>query len=130
MLKKLQKRLKDNKGFSLVELIVVIAIMVILIALLVPNVSGYIGRARRTADLTNAQAVYSFAVNYVAEQAMAGADISAISHDTLRNAVEEALPNINAGDYTATDITNGTVKSVTYNGIIYPDDATAEESTT
>ena len=61
MLKNLQNRLNDNKGFSLVELIVVIAIMVILIALLVPNVIGYISKAQDSANLSAAKTIYNAA---------------------------------------------------------------------
>lgn len=61
MLKKLQNRLNESKGFTLVELIVVIAIMVILIALLVPNVIGYISSAQSTANLSAAKSIYNAA---------------------------------------------------------------------
>lgn len=61
MLKKLQNRLNESKGFTLVELIVVIAIMVILIALLVPNVVGYISSSQTTANLSAAKSVYNAA---------------------------------------------------------------------
>ena len=39
------KKLKDKKGFTLVELIVVLVILAILAALLVPALTGYIDRA-------------------------------------------------------------------------------------
>ena len=42
--------MKNNKGFSLVELIVVIAIMAILVGIAVPIYSGYIDRAKETKD--------------------------------------------------------------------------------
>ena len=37
---------KKNSGFSLLELIIVIAIMAVLIAILAPNLIGYVGKAR------------------------------------------------------------------------------------
>ena len=42
------KKLKDNKkkGFTLVELIVVLVILAILAALLIPTLTGYINKAK------------------------------------------------------------------------------------
>lgn len=42
--------MKNNKGFSLVELIVVIAIMAILAAVAIPTFSGFITKANKAAD--------------------------------------------------------------------------------
>lgn len=46
------KKLKENnkKGFTLVELIVVLVILAILAALLIPALTGYIDKARNKAD--------------------------------------------------------------------------------
>ena len=41
------KKLKDKKGFTLVELIVVLVILAILAALLIPALTGYIDKARK-----------------------------------------------------------------------------------
>lgn len=44
----------NNKGFSLVELIIVIAIMAILIVVLAPQYLKYVERTRNSTDLQNA----------------------------------------------------------------------------
>ena len=56
-MKLLNKKQKNNKGFSLVELIVVIAIMVVLVAVLAPVFSKYIESSRRSTDIQNANSI-------------------------------------------------------------------------
>lgn len=48
---------KSNKGFSLVELIIVIAIMAVLIGVLAPTYLKYVERTKRTTDCSNIGAV-------------------------------------------------------------------------
>lgn len=47
----------NDKGFSLVELIIVVAIMAILITVLVPQYIKYVERSRNATDMQNARAV-------------------------------------------------------------------------
>jgi prepilin-type N-terminal cleavage/methylation domain-containing protein len=60
-------KIKSQEGFSLVELIVVIAIMVILIAMLVPNVVGYIKKATWATEQNGAATVFSAAQTYATD---------------------------------------------------------------
>ena len=53
--------LKSNKGFTLVELIVVLVILAILAAILVPALLGYIDQARSKQTLLNARSVMTAA---------------------------------------------------------------------
>ncbi len=53
----MKKRKMNNKGFTLVELIVVLVILAILAAILVPTLMGYIDKARSEKDFDTAQSV-------------------------------------------------------------------------
>ena len=75
MIKKLQK-LKAKKGFTLVELIVVIAIIGVLAAILVPTMLGYVQNSRVTA------------VDQVAKTIKDAAQVSATEMDTLGNGLQ------------------------------------------
>lgn len=59
MKKRLEALKKDQKGFTLVELIVVLVILAILAALLVPALLGYIDRARQGKYLEEARSIYT-----------------------------------------------------------------------
>ena len=44
---------KDNRGFSLIELIIVIAIMAVLVAVIAPNLSKYLSSSKQKTDVSN-----------------------------------------------------------------------------
>jgi len=48
---------KNNKGFSLIELIIVIAIMAILVAIIAPNLTKYLAKSKRNTDKKNADEI-------------------------------------------------------------------------
>ncbi|MCR5702075.1 MAG: prepilin-type N-terminal cleavage/methylation domain-containing protein [Lachnospiraceae bacterium] len=59
MKRRLDSFKKNQKGFTLVELIVVLVILAILAALLVPALLGYIDRARNTKYLEEARSIFT-----------------------------------------------------------------------
>jgi len=57
----------DNKGFSLVELIIVIAIMAILVGVLAPQFVKYVEQSRESSDLSSITEVKTAVETYVSD---------------------------------------------------------------
>lgn len=91
----------NNKGFSLVELIIVIAIMVIMVAVLAPQFTKYVERSRVSTDVQTASAIAEAIEIAIAE----GKDFSGAT----TTAKQSFLP-MTAGNYFA-----GKVDSITVN---------------
>ena len=70
------KKLKDKKGFTLVELIVVLVILAILAALLVPALTGYIDKAKNQSIISETRQVV-MAAQTLADEAYAKKDVGA-----------------------------------------------------
>jgi type IV pilus assembly protein PilA len=65
MLKNIKKRLKDQRGVTLVELLAVIVILGIISAIAVPNIGRIIDNTKADAHIANAQQVGNAAKLYI-----------------------------------------------------------------
>ena len=122
------QRLKKRRGFTLIELIVVIAILAILAAILVPTMMNIIGTARNQVRESNAAAVFSAAqAAYVTLSVVNGVEISTGEHSSTTeddDLIKEIEKNLGAGTtakevYTV-HVTDTGVSHVVYDGVTYP----------
>ena len=131
-MKKLGK--SSKKGFTLVELIVVLVILAVLAAMLVPALTGYIKRARQEKDyqmaasvLTAAQAAatyqYSIAAKNTTSFTIKG-DTDAGNNTTVMALIGDASTKVKNINFTANADGVITQGSVEINGYTYTWDPT------
>lgn len=53
------KKIKNTKGFTLMEMLIVVAIIAILIAIAIPTFTAQLEKAREAADIANIRSAYS-----------------------------------------------------------------------
>lgn len=90
----------DDQGFSLVELIIVIAIMAILIVVLTPQYLRYVERSRNSADMRNAAEIVA------ALQIYASDPLAAVTPVNGSISVDENVVAVPAGSFEEAALNN------------------------
>lgn len=94
------KKEMNNKGFSLVELIIVIAIMAVLMGVLAPQYLKYVKQSKVSTDITNAEELANAVNIAIADSVNVDSDVVAFSSGAT----------LNAGD-AVVNYSDGTVKT-------------------
>lgn len=117
------RALKEKKGFTLVELIVVLVILAILAALLVPALTGYIDRANNEKVISETRMAVMAAQTIASEEYAAKSDktldastsVNSNGSSVAYSAAIKSLGEV-SGTITTVTVTNGKVTSLTYSG--------------
>ncbi|MGI5891678.1 MAG: prepilin-type N-terminal cleavage/methylation domain-containing protein [Bacillota bacterium] len=75
----LQKIMKNKKGFTLVEIIVVLVIIAVLAAIAIPALTGYIDRSKERAAISEARTVLVAAQTLASDSYAKGGDETAMA---------------------------------------------------
>ena len=108
----MKKLRKNNKGFSLVELIIVIAIMVILVAVIAPQYLKFVNNSRVSTDVQTASDLAT-AINVAIADGNAPFTSSGIDWAAVENLSAMPESKFTNAEFTVTgDNTNGVTKVV------------------
>ena len=101
-MKKLLQKRKNNKGFSLVELIVVVAIMAVLIGVLVPTLVRNVEKSKKQKDVSAVEEVRNQMTIALADEkftSLKGTITCNNGKITLDGSTKGVEPNDTAADY-------------------------------
>lgn len=119
----------NNKGFSLIELIIVIAIMAVLVAIIAPNLTKYLGKSKSQTDNTNKEEVKKQVKNCIAEAGTE--DIAVKSSDVATSDTVYVVQGTGkSGGVAVKNKTNGTADFANLLKSVFDDDLNTKSKVT
>ena len=101
----------NKKGFTLVELVIVIAVMAALVAVAIPTVGAITGSANTAVEKSNARTIESMIKLAEAEASKNSDGVITVSEKQVADALAEAKLGIDAGKVYNYNIDTGVVAS-------------------
>ncbi len=124
------KKQRKNKGFTIVELIVVMAIIAVLILIAVPTLTKYLEDANKTSELGSANSIYKSAIATITSESLSG-DVADDQLTEITKSVVAGVSNsINANELTVDVYEYATDEPALADGdatkwvVLYPTDGT------
>lgn len=104
----------NKKGFTLAELLVVVAIIAVLVAIAIPIFTTQLEKARQSTDAANCRALYAEAMTASLENNGEGTKAPVVSQATMESDKWDKLPDdTKIGTVSVKDITKNKGKTMT-----------------
>ena len=107
------KKLLNKKGFTLMEMLIVVAIIVILVAIAVPTFSSNLDKAKKATDDANMRAAKAAVIIYDIDNDIPAAGVY---YDSVTGDIVTTLPTVGYGQ--AGDAAGDVIKITSTNGTL------------
>lgn len=119
----MKKTLHNKKGFTLAELLIVVAIIAVLVAIAIPIFTAQLEKAREATDMANIRAAYAeVSADYLTESKASEKTVKLVSDTTnWKSAADAKIANVTASTVIGSDTTKNTtgiVVAVDANGVV------------